>query len=181
MSRFCKRIPINNHDKFLWQHNRLFDVHSRSNSLYFNKNFLYIYEQTKNKHLKLLAQILAFYMFFGSLIPNSDFSQLTRVADMMEHFQLHQEEVVKLNVDFSFWEFLKIHFITPNDHEHDGNDDHQNCPFQSFCPSLNFVLSTDNTAFAEAVSTFIQEDLIYNNTFHLSGFVTTEIQPPSFS
>ena len=86
-------------------------------------------------------------MFVGSMIPNSDFSQLTRIPDMLEHYELHLEEIGDLDIEFTFWEFVKIHFITPDDHEHDDNDEHQNCPFQSFCSPLNFVLSVSDLCF----------------------------------
>ena len=120
-------------------------------------------------------------MFIGSLIPNSDFSQLTRVPDMLEHYELHQQEVMNLNIEISFWEFLKIHFITPDGHEHEGNDDHQNCPFQSFCSSITFALTTANFSFSEKQAPASQGKLSYLNAFYLNGFVSTEIQPPTIS
>jgi hypothetical protein len=120
-------------------------------------------------------------MFVGSLIPNSDFSQLKHIPDLMAHYELHLEETAQLNIDFSVWSFLKIHFVNPNGHEHEGNDSHKNCPFQSFCSPLTFVFSTSNLFFFERIAPFSLEILSYENAFYLNGFVSTEIQPPSFS
>ena len=131
--------------------------------------------------MKLTAQILAIYMFFGSLIPNSDFSQLAHIPDLIDHYELHLEETASLNIDFSFFEFLKIHFISPNDHQHEGTDGHKNCPFQSFCSSLTFVFSISSINFSEVTPPFTSRKLFYENAFYLNGFVTTEIPPPSFS
>ncbi len=119
-------------------------------------------------------------MFLGSLIPNSDFSQLKHIPDMIEHYEVHLEETAQLNIDFSLWEFLKIHFFTPNGHEHEEDDSHENCPFQTFCSSLTFVFSTSNLFFSEEISPFTLEILSYENAFYLNGFVSTETQPPSF-
>jgi len=129
--------------------------------------------------LKFIATILAFYIFLGGLIPNSDFSQLTRIPDMMKHYQLHQEEIADLNIKISFWEFIKIHFISPGDHE--GNDGHQNCPFQSFCSSTTFIFSSLSVLFFETTVVVISGNLSYENAFYLNGFITTEIHPPSLS
>lgn len=130
--------------------------------------------------MKITALILASYMFIGSLIPNSDFSQLARIPDMVKHYELHQEEIANLDVEFSFWEFLIIHFISPNDHEHDGDDEHKNCPFQSFCFSITFVFSNTSIFIPEIDVPLYSGNLFYENAFYLNGFVTTEIQPPSF-
>ena len=120
-------------------------------------------------------------MFFGSLIPNTDFSQLTRIPDMLEHYELHQEEFADAEIDFSFWEFLRIHFVSPNGHEHEGNDGHQTFPFQSFCSSITFVFSAATVFISETAPPISSGKLFYENAFYLNGFVTTEIQPPSFS
>lgn len=103
------------------------------------------------------------------------------IPDMLEHYELHVEETEQLNADFSFWEFLKIHFVSPNGHEHEGNDDHKNCPFQSFCSPLTYVFSTSNLFFSERGFPSTAGKLSYENAFYLNGFVSTEIHPPSFS
>ena len=120
-------------------------------------------------------------MFLGSLIPNSDFSQLKHIPDMIEHYELHIQETTQLNIDFSFWTFLKIHFVNPNGHVHEGNDSHKNCPFQSFCSPLTFVFTASNLFSSEGIAPVSLEILSYENAFYLNGFVSTEIQPPPFS
>ena len=148
---------------------------------FFQYFFLYIYDNQKDDQLKFTSLILAFYMLIGGLIPNSDFSQLVRIPDMMEHFQLHQEELADSGLELSFWDFIKIHFISPNGHEHDGDEHHQNCPFQSFCSSTTFVFTSFTTTLPEVVSSLFSNALAYQNAFYLKGFVNTETQPPSFA
>ena len=130
--------------------------------------------------MKFTAQILAFYMFIGSFIPMSDFSQLIHLPDVVEHYQLHVEEAQKSGVKFVFLDFLKIHSFNADGHQHSGNDDHDNCPFQFFHSSNSFVLTTADFSFSGLKALSILENLSYKNAFYLNGFVSTETQPPCF-
>ena len=84
--------------------------------------------------MKFLANILAIYLLLGSFIPRTDFSQLLKLKDLQEHYQLHQLEARLAGVDFTIHEFLYDHFVQPDGHEHEGEDDHEGLPMYS-CPS----------------------------------------------
>ena len=93
--------------------------------------------------MKIVAHILLIYFSIGACIPNSDFSQLLKVNDMMAHFDLHQKEAQAIGKTVSFTNFLYIHFLNEN-HQHDENESHENLPFQNITTSVNFYLATSH-------------------------------------
>ena len=118
-------------------------------------------------------------MFLGSLIPLSDFSLLLHIPELAEHYELHVAEADQNGVEFSFWDFLEIHFFDPDGHQHEGGDQHENCPFHLLHASSSFVLSTIDFAFSAIAIPSMSGNLSYNNAFYLKGYVSVETQPPS--
>lgn len=50
-----------------------------------------------------IAYILAFYFLVGSLFPQTDFSQLVRLADTYAHFEEHRAEAAATDLALSVW------------------------------------------------------------------------------
>ena len=86
--------------------------------------------------MKLTANILAFYLLLGSFLPRTDFSQLLKLKDLQEHYQLHQLEAKLAGVAFTLQEFLYDHFIQPDGHDHEGENDHEGLPMSSCSSSV---------------------------------------------
>ncbi|MFK7933731.1 MAG: hypothetical protein AB8G22_09485 [Saprospiraceae bacterium] len=87
--------------------------------------------------------ILLILFCTGAGIPKGDFSQLTKINDLMEHYQLHQEEATALGEAITFVDFLYLHFITGEEHQHDTEDDHNNLPLQQFATTTFLLTATE--------------------------------------
>jgi hypothetical protein len=82
--------------------------------------------------MKSIAYMLAFYFLLGSLFPGTDFSQLIRLAHLLEHFELHQQHAAQRDQSLSLAAFLLDHFWNPDRHEPgDAGHHHQDLPLQS--------------------------------------------------
>lgn len=68
-------------------------------------------------------------LLLGSLLPQSDFSQLRRLPQLFAHYDVHIEQAADQGTTLSFGEFLFIHFIHPDQHQH-GDNSHQELPLQ---------------------------------------------------
>ncbi len=132
--------------------------------------------------MKITPLILAFYMLIGSFIPKTDFSQLLHISDMVEHYQLHKKNAAAQGQEFCWVEFVKAHVLPSQEHEHDESGNHEKIPCQS--PHVSVLLFTIDVEFdiSDDISfpTFLN-DLSFQNNFHLTGFIKSLIQPPSFS
>lgn len=92
--------------------------------------------------MKLIAKILAFYFFLGSIFPNTDFSQLAKVFNLCEHFVEHkQENKTDDGFTISVVSFLADHYSQCETHRHSSGNDHQNLPLQQLNPSADFVFN----------------------------------------
>ena len=130
--------------------------------------------------MKITALFLAFYIFLSGLIPRSDLSQLAHIPDLISHYQLHQKEASELGNVFSFWDFLVIHFINPDDHLEDGKEEHHNLPFQSFHHLVIFIFSTFDQLHFNSKVPVANDEKDFQNVFYLSGFLTAVFHPPSY-
>ncbi|MCO6489689.1 MAG: hypothetical protein J5I98_14835 [Phaeodactylibacter sp.] len=82
--------------------------------------------------MKLIAQILALYFAFGSLLPGSDFSQLKKAPAVWEHYELHRQLAAGSGENTSVFDFLYAHFLNPGSHQHeDGGQSHQDLPLKT--------------------------------------------------
>lgn len=82
--------------------------------------------------LKVVAKILALYFLLGSFFPNTDFSQMTKMLNLLEHFNEHKEETSKDGEPFSLIKFLDQHYTQANDHQHNNGHSHQKLPLHQF-------------------------------------------------
>ena len=79
-----------------------------------------------------MSVVLAFYMLLGSFLPGSDWHEVPKIANLVNHFQDHE---LRSDEDISFIDFLSMHYS--GDQAKD-QDDHTNLPFQHLC-SMAFV------------------------------------------
>lgn len=128
--------------------------------------------------MKQFAKILAVYILFCGLIPKTDLRQLSHLPDLIAHYQLHQLEAKIYCLDFSLMDFLVIHFINADDHQHEENDGHQDLPFHSFHAASTFFLLSTNAAFSKARAPLNFVKIVYQSSFHLKGFLRAVFHPP---
>jgi hypothetical protein len=76
--------------------------------------------------LKFRALFFAVFIFFGSLLPNSDLHELSKISTLLQHFQVHQE---KYPEQAGFLQFLQMHY---QDVQHMQSENHDNLPFKHF-------------------------------------------------
>jgi hypothetical protein len=131
--------------------------------------------------MKLTALSLAIYLFIGSLFPQMDYSQLGRMDDLLEHFEIHNQELVDNGLDtISFIEFFQLHFISKKQHDHpDEEDHHGKLPFQTINTSLVLAQSSSPVLMQLHVPTQLQATILFTNTFYTSDYITAIFQPPA--
>lgn len=130
---------------------------------------------------KHIALFLSCYFLLGSLLPQMDFSQLTRLDTLQAHFLHHQEKAEANGESCSFAHFLYEHFIDFSSHEGPEHKDcHQDMPLNginttiSFCLSLSFqAISFDHIEGAAEVPPF-------GSASPLPGYLSGVFQPPAF-
>ncbi len=130
--------------------------------------------------MRIITYLLLSYFTLGALIPQGDFSQLLKLNDLMEHYDLHQKEAILLGEDISFSAFLYLHFIDGEEHEHEDENDHDNLPFQNItspivlCPASSPML----TAFVNDIA---EANLPTYNSVFQAGITFDIFQPPIFA
>ena len=88
-----------------------------------------------------MAYIMLFYFTLGALIPRCDFSQLLKITDLLEHYALHQQEAEAMGEACSFTEFLYLHFVSSDDHQHNQQNEHEQLPLQNLSSSILLYLT----------------------------------------
>ncbi len=75
-------------------------------------------------------------------MPNTDFSQLTKLPFLVDHYMLHVEEAEMAGESFTVLDFIYVHYISPDDHTHEIPVDHGNLPIKQISSSLNLWIQT---------------------------------------
>lgn len=89
----------------------------------------------------MFANFFSVYFLLGSLIPGTNFSDLTHIPDLVDHYALHMAEAALLNEDYSLLKFINDHFVNPDEHTQNGHEqDHQNLPLHNIS-SIVFITS----------------------------------------
>jgi len=101
--------------------------------------------------MRLIAQLMAIYLSIGACIPNSDFSQLMHLDDLKSHYIQHVQEAEAIGEEITLAEFLYLHFISEEDHDHDIPSDHSNLPLQNIISPISMYMESIN----------IQEPIVY--------------------
>ena len=128
--------------------------------------------------MRALAHLLALYMLLGSLFPGSDFSQLSRIPSLLDHFAQHREMAKQKDDQLSFLQFVRMHFYQTNQHEEDSGDhDHQELPLQSVSMHLEFTCAESLLLMVDHPSCFVYSVFSYRASGG-SDHATTLLQPP---
>ncbi len=75
---------------------------------------------------------MALYFFIGSIFPNTDFSQMTKIFNLVEHFNEHKKENEKKGESFSLVKFFAEHYTQTGHHNHSNGHCHQKLPLHQF-------------------------------------------------
>lgn len=96
--------------------------------------------------MKPILLILSVCLFTGSLIPNSDFSQINRFVELTRHFQDHLSEAKEQAEEVSFFQFLSLHYINTEEHpEAQHEEEHQKLPLKNLDSSFNTLFFQSKT------------------------------------
>ena len=92
--------------------------------------------------MKLASLLLNFHILLGSLLPHADYTELSKLSDLYEHYQLHQRQS---NGQLGLADFLALHYTNQ---AHQQSEDDVQLPFQHhhsytaivffFLPDINF-------------------------------------------
>lgn len=123
----------------------------------------------------------AFYFFLAGMMPFTDFSQLAQFPDAWKHYQEHKMEASINGEKVSLFAFFKDHYVNPDSHDHDDQDNHDNLPLNHCCPSIAvfsiayFQFLLDSPEQMEVV-----DNLTYIPFYYSADFEKGLDQPPSF-
>ena len=131
--------------------------------------------------MKLTAKLLALYIFIGSLLPGTDYGQFLHIGDLLQHAQLHKIEAEQQGQVFSWQHFVYDHFINPDHHEHSQHTDHSELPFHTVHSTVVVWASATTHLEINPLLVSTHQDQAYFNPFHLKGFHSRLIDPPSVS
>lgn len=127
--------------------------------------------------MQLTAKILAIYFVLGSFLPKTDFSQLTKIYEMVEHYELHTLEANIEGMTYNFLNFLYDHFVNSDEHTHGDENSHQNLPFKVINSLITFISNHfDFSGFSFSPVLSSQPKFVTN--LHLTGFFSALFHPP---
>ena len=87
--------------------------------------------------MKFRVLFFAYFIFIGSLLPNSDLHELSKISFLIQHYQGHQD---KSPVKLSFLEFLRMHY---KDAQHMKSENHERLPLKQMGNSpFDYFVST---------------------------------------
>lgn len=130
--------------------------------------------------MKLTAYIMIFYFTLGACIPKCDFSQLLKINDLMEHYELHQKEAIALGKTVNFSEFLLLHFFNAEQHEHDSENSHDNLPLQNFTTSIVLCITTPQL-FPTSFNQIIERSLPNFHSHYIKTITFDIFHPPKIA
>lgn len=118
--------------------------------------------------MKTLAAILVVFLFWGSVMPKNDFSELAKFSHLIKHFNEHSEKT-----PLSFLDFIEMHYGSKKDNHKDGHEDKGCLPLQKSTASVGTVfVFSNNTLLSlvpqqaknESISCFIPATLSVQST-----------------
>jgi len=130
--------------------------------------------------VKGIAYILLVYFSLGALMPKTDFSQFARFGDLLEHYQLHQEEASLVGESISFSAFLYLHFVDGDEHQHEQESEHNNLPFQNNLSSLSLYLISSEANIPFSPSPIVVS-LPHYTSFYSKDIHADIFHPPSLA
>lgn len=128
--------------------------------------------------MKVLNYILLTYFSIGAIIPRSDFSQMGQLDNLLKHYELHQSEAQNVGSSISFMQFLYIHFVSGDEHQHPNENEHHNLPLYSISSGMILFFeelgSLSHNIYNEIRKTEITSYII----FYLNPFINQVFHPP---
>lgn len=80
--------------------------------------------------LKIFAFTLSIFFALGGMVPNSDFSQLTKIGFVIRHFSEHLQRAPQ--TDFDFIDFVALHYFNADNHlDNHKEENHGQLPMHS--------------------------------------------------
>jgi len=124
--------------------------------------------------LKFRVKFFIVFIFLGSLLPNSDFHELSKISSLLQHFQ---ELATKTNNQLGFIDFLKMHYACSDEKE---TEKHNNLPFKQMGNSAyDYFVSTPVFQCQQTLLVFTPEKHFIHSDLIISGQFTGSIwQPP---
>jgi hypothetical protein len=123
---------------------------------------------------KSISILLLSLTLMGSMV---DLHSLAKMPRLIEHYQEHLKRVS----DFSFIDFLSLHYGSLADrHDQDERGKHQNLPFKSSTCTFSHILSVISSVNACEI-TSITFSVSYSNCYQsifYTGFSESIWQPP---
>lgn len=129
--------------------------------------------------LTFLNYILIIFFIIGACIPRHDFSQLTKINGLMQHYTVHQKEAQSLKQAVSFIDFIYLHYINCEEHQHDNTSEHENLPFQIVGSTMVLFASILGVDHFEHDLKWTQSLNIFQNKFLEKGFIHSIFHPPT--
>jgi hypothetical protein len=129
---------------------------------------------------KYIALFLACYILLGSVLPQMDFSQLTRLGTLRTHYLDHVDEAEALGESCHLADFLYEHFICNHDdhEEEDRKDCHKDLPLNGINSSISPCLFVGISSSLE-INSPISKAPAFGSVSPHAGFLTGVFQPPS--
>ena len=128
--------------------------------------------------MKLLTHILIIYFVIGACVPRSDFSQLSQVNNLLDHYKLHQLEAEALAVKISFVEFLYLHFVSGDEHQHSNGDEHDGLPLYSLLSGILLYVKKTSHVLKTCFTVALEKEIFFQDTFYLNPFIHQVFHPP---
>jgi len=124
--------------------------------------------------LKFRVKFFAIFILIGSLLPSSDFHELSKISSLLQHYQEHTARTAQ---SLEFLDFLKMHYTCADKKE---SENHDNLPFKQMGNSpYDYFVSTTVFHEAETFLVFTPVKHFVHLDLALSGQFTGSIwQPP---
>ena len=127
---------------------------------------------------KTIAVLLSMQILLGSLFPNVDAMQLAKIGELVKHYQEHK---VTENQDFSFVDFLIMHYSSTSNHTKTAQHSHSNLPHLNshhvviaYCePVFKNIIIASSTI----LQSFPEPNFTWQNFYHFS-LSQTLLNPP---
>lgn len=118
-----------------------------------------------------MALFLSFYFFAGSLMPGSDWDELPKLADLIEHYHHHE---VSSHGKITFADFIYLHYSSESSHP---QEDGCSLPFQHpyACAFLAVIPQFD---FRIAPIVHFPDQPVLHVTKETRDHVSAVFQPP---
>ena len=128
--------------------------------------------------MKIIALFLAAYIFAGSLFPQTDFSQMAKMSNVVKHFRLHQTETAAVGGRLSYADFFRIHFLQPDHHLKQADHSHEELPLHSISTSHPFIPFYYPTLVKPAIKKWAPISCFFYFDWLVRDFSSSHFNPP---